>query len=279
MYKIFVLLIALTVLPAVAYSETYWGGELPYVKDTAVEAEVTLNGDTYSYSYTVHSGSGNTGNIWIFHIDIKQPQGGMKLSMDGADEPSIMAEPTVPVKLSRPGNWYPGLDYLSTAGWGGSLLSPGQSLTGLQMRSPGLPGIREFRIVPRLAPAPMESNIMAVVKATRKKASFFAKTIGPTAPPVDSEGAFNSMALLKKIDGYVNESVSLGWLTDAALADALRAKLAAAVQFMEADDGTQAKAKLIEFITLLDNSTASQRTSEVYGLLYYNAKYVRDYLK
>lgn len=273
MYKKLILLSALIVLPAAAYSETYWGGELPYVKDTAVEAEVTLDGGIYTYSYSVHSGFGNSGNIWRFRIDIQKPRNTMTLSMDTADEPYSFAElSTVPVKLSGPSNWRSGLDYMSTAGWGGSLLPPGQSLTGLQMTSPGLPGIREFRIQPRLAPAPMESNIAAVVKETKKNASLIAKTIGPTAPPRALSAMFDT------IGGYITESLNLGWLTDSALADSLRAKLTAVKQFVDADDGIQAKAALSEFMTLLDNSSASQRTKEGYGLLFYNAKYLKDRL-
>ena len=296
MNKKTVLLIAFLFLPVIANAETYWGGELPDVSDTTANAEVTLEGDTYTYSYSVHSSSANSGNIWRFRIDIKQARRGMELSNVGLvsglgymrhTSNNILSEPStpemVPVGMFSPIDWHSGLDIHGTTGWGAdddeNMILSGQSLSGFKITSHGLPGIREIRIEPDLIHPRVGTVTIDQINEVRGKASFFAKTIGPTAPPSDVENAFSPKALLEMIGGYIDESATLGWLTDAALANSLRAKLALVRTAMEADNPNQAKVVLGEVMALLANSTASQRTNEGYGLLYYNAKYLKDHLK
>ncbi|MFQ5433176.1 MAG: CARDB domain-containing protein, partial [Nitrospinota bacterium] len=292
MNKKSILLIAFLLLPVSVYGETYWGGELPDASDTVVNSEVTLDGDIYTFSYSLQSALSNTGEIKRFRVDIKQPRNGMELSSDGlVNGPSFLkrsaarflADPKVPdmvpVGMYSPDNWFSRLNKNGSAGWGGSLLSPGESLTGLQMTSHGLPGIREFRIEPKIEPPSVELAIPRLeIKAMRDKASFFAKTIGPTAPPATSNGFFNMPAMFDLIAGYITESVNLGWLTDTTLASSFSLKHNEAVQAMSANDPSLAKVKLGEFMTLLDNSSSAQRTKEAYSLLYFNAKYLKDNL-
>lgn len=51
-------------LPLTSFAETYWGGELPNISDTELKAEVILDGEIYTYTYTIISGATNTGQIW-----------------------------------------------------------------------------------------------------------------------------------------------------------------------------------------------------------------------
>ena len=282
MKKYIFLSIVLILFPATVYGETYWGGEVPTMSDTAVEAAVTPDGDIYTFSYSVHNGSGNTGNVRRFHIEITKPRGGMELSGEGLPSlpsRSIIGDEymvnTVPVGIFPPEGWWPGFHPDGYAWWGGPVYSPGQSLSGYQITSKGLPGIRNFWVEPELEISPYEISVEEEI-AFSYRVSFKGKTIGPTAPPVDSEGVFNPKTLFEMIAGYMDESVTLGWLIDNTFIIDLYAKLDAVRQAMDNNNPSLAKIKLGEFMALLDSSSASQRTSAGYGLLYFNAKYLLD---
>jgi hypothetical protein len=153
-------------LPVIIYAETYWGGELPNISNTQLKAKVTFAEEgIYTYSYTLVSGSANTGKIFFLDIDIKQPQGGVELSGEGIingphylqhASAQILSESTtpkmIPVGLWSPPNWISGLNVFGEAGWGGALLQPGVTLNGFQMTSRGIPSIRDFKIEPQLVP-------------------------------------------------------------------------------------------------------------------------------
>lgn len=100
------------------------------------------------------------------------------------------------------------------------------------------------------------------------------KTLGPTAPPK----YFDPKEFVDKIKGYVDESVGLGWLTDPALTNNLKKKLDLAKSYIEADDPSQAEELLREFMQEIEQASSVQRTSEAYGLLYFNAKYLVEQL-
>ena len=293
----------ITVLFVSAPAFARYTGTMPVPVFTDAGVQVVVGYDAveglYTYTYTITNPSSNTGEIWRFDIDIITPRYGMELSSSGLivqygaskltfDEIILFKgdpEPMVPVGIRVPVE----LERAGQIGWGGSIsnrgfagfygrpkILPGESLGGFEFYSRGLPGIRDIEIQPHwvmMLEGSAREEDAVTAREIDKELTVTKKTIGPTAPPYRKTNT-----LFDTIGGYINESVSLGWLTDAALADALRAKLAAAIQFMDANDGTQVKAKLVEFMTLLANSTASQRTNEGYGLLYYNAKYLHDRL-
>ena len=167
----FFVLVRFLILPVLVFAETYWGGELPDISNTQLKAEVSVTGDVYTYSYTIISGSSNTGQIWSFDVDIKQPEGGIELSGEGLVNGSgyrrhsaaqVLSEPTtpkmIPVGLWSPPNWNSGLSVTGNAGWGADddqdMIMPGQTLSGLRMNSRGLPGIKNFQIDPDIVPPP-----------------------------------------------------------------------------------------------------------------------------
>ena len=218
-------------LPVIIYADTYWGGALPNISDTKLKVEVTLDGDIYIYSYTIISSPTNTGEIWSFNIDIKQPQDGIKLSREGLvnghgyakhTSTQILSEPAtpkmVPVGLWSPPNWISGLTVFGQAGWNSRdakyRIYSGQSLSNFLITSRGLPGLRDFMIQPKLIPpsahetdlTPEES--LAMVKDVKDKVSFKGKTIGPTAPPAD----FKPIEFLNYIISLKHEVYNLGWI-------------------------------------------------------------------
>lgn len=107
-----------------------------------------------------------------------------------------------------------------------------------------------------------------------EKLAFHGKTLGPTAPP----RYMDYKAFLETIRGYINESVTLGWLIDPSLTNTLKTYLDTAAAYIDANDPTQAKTALQEFMITIEQASSAQRTSEAQGLLYFNAKYLKDTL-
>ncbi|MBI3610491.1 MAG: hypothetical protein HY204_07305 [Nitrospirae bacterium] len=223
------------ILPAIIYAETYWGGELPNISNTQLKAQVTLEGGVYTYSYTMSSGSANTGEIGSFDIDIKQPQGGVELSGEGLvngpgylkhTSAQVLSEPStprmLPIGFFSPPNWVSGPDVFGQAGWGAGdkgILLPGQNLGGFQMTSHGLPSIRDFRVEPELVPpsagdtgepplAPTPEESRAKIKEIEDKVAFKGQTIGPTAPPAN----FVALDFLTYLIDIKHQAQTLGWI-------------------------------------------------------------------
>lgn len=228
----------------------------------------------------------------VFDIDIKQPREGVELSGEGLvngpgylqyTSAQVLSEPTtpkmVPVGLFSPPNWNSGPDIFGQVGWGADddqyTILPGQNLNGFQITSRGLPGIRDFRIEPDLMPPSEESDItIEQIQEVEDKVAFFGKTIGPTAPPRDMD----FKAFLEAIRSYINESVTLGWLIDPTLTNTLKTYLDTTGAYIDANDPTQAKAVLQEFMSTIEQASSNQRTPEAQALLYFNAKYLKDTL-
>ena len=70
---LFLVMAVVAVFSGNAFSAIYWGGEIPYVTSTVVEASVTENAGEYTYSYTVKSGTANIGTIIYINLDISTP--------------------------------------------------------------------------------------------------------------------------------------------------------------------------------------------------------------
>src|SRR3989339_2153121 len=254
-------------LPVMIGAETYWGGELPNISNTQLKVEVTVVGDIYTYSYTIISDATNTGEIGTFDIDITQPKGGIELSGEGLvngpgylrhTSAHILSEPTspkmIPVGFFSPYDWVAGVNILGQAGWGSgykSIILPGQSLSGFQITSYGLPSIRDFRIEPELVPPSAgdteesgEPVSLEEYQAVEDKVAFTGKTIGPTAPPAD----FKAIDFLNYIISMKHEAFSLGWIDNKGIEQSLDAKLENAKKKLEQGNKNAAKNILGAFI-------------------------------
>jgi len=243
----------------------------------------------------------NTGEIGRFVVDVKRPSSGLLLSSEGLTFPFAIGTMTfdeyyqefnkssihiVPFGVRNPSGWMGSPQmYIHAASFGGkneeSLIQPGSALSGFEIISRGLPAIRKVVIDP--AWVFMVDDLEAVTPEEEKRAHevpeeirYHMKSIGPTAPPVDMHQNFTPKALLLDIGNYVYEARNLGWITDAALYDNLFTKYLEAKQAMHDNNLGQVIAVMGEFIDILNDSTASQRTSDAYGLLYYNAEYLRN---
>jgi len=271
---------------------------VPVFTKAGVGADVTYGSGTglYTFSYTITNPASNTGEIWSINIDIRQPRDGTVLSSAGLTIPhgfitdgfdDSVADfkgdfvPMVPVGIGVPPGWGGDVGARGFAGFfsrsGFPKILPGETKGGFQLISRGLPTIRSIEIQPWwiLQIQDFASDESAAIgRATTKSLKFRTKTIGPTAPPQD----LIPLQFLDTIQGYMDESVTLGWLRDPALVNTLRAKLNSVRSFIQANDPSSAKIALGEFMNLITQSTASQLTPEARGLLFYNAQYLKDQL-
>ena len=277
-----------------AYSATYWGGEVPYVTNTVVDALVSENAGEYTYSYTVKSGTANIGIIENIDLDISLPY----VTNPIADtlvsspcynknnnllsaEPPPEGKPFVPAVAYCPTNWDAMLaSRLGVLAWlsGYAPIKPGDVVSGFMVKSPGLPGIRTILFHPKTVAPGEESDItVEQIRALQEQVTYRVKTIGPVAPPVDAAGT--PIVFIDTLMGYVADSQTLGWLTDPAFAATLTAKLDAAKAEiyspnMNTDHSILATALLRDFMAMVQNASPSQMTFEAKGLLYYNAQFL-----
>jgi hypothetical protein len=270
---------------------------VPVFSSVGVKADIGYDPVTglYTYDYAISNPATNTGEIWEFDVDITQPKYGSTLSSDGLilsytiktqsfkNALSKMKKPAsmVPVGINVPSGWSGDITYRGTAGCysgeNSTNLAPGETKGGFQFISRGLPTIRSIEIQPwwiMIEDDSASDEGRTIAAATTKSLKYTTKTIGPTAPPLNLAPA----TFLDLIKSYIDESVTLGWLTDTTLTSTLKAKLESIPALIDANDPSSAKVVLGEMMNLINNSTSSQLTSEAKGLLYYNVQYLKNQL-
>ncbi|MBW2311639.1 MAG: hypothetical protein JRF35_11295 [Deltaproteobacteria bacterium] len=268
---------------------------VPVFTEIGVQAGVTYDSTTglYTYDYTITNPATNTGEIWNIDVDIRLPLGGKALSSEGLridntltfDEDLAIFKgdfvPMVPVGIQVPSGWGGGVGARGVAGFfsrtGFPNILPGETKAGFQLISRGLPTIRDIEIEPWwifMEQGSASEEGASIAREIEESLKVKKKTIGPTAPP----SALSFIVFLETIEVYLDESADLGWAVDAALINFLLGKLGDARSFIEADDPTKAKVALGEFMDRIENATPTQLTPEGRGLLFYNAKYLKEAL-
>lgn len=281
--------------------------ELPVLKTVLIQAEVSFSPATgiFTYSYTVTNLSTNKGQIGFIDIDISKVTGGAELSGEGlvnigsftehssklileqsqSASPAIPVVPMIPVGMTSPPNWIGGLSVGGTAGWGNTdepfRILPGESVSGYQLTSRGLPGIRAFDVAPHLdydnlpiEPPEEPEDLERYNKefdALHESVAAKGKTVGPTAPPAD----FKPVAFLTYIEGLKEEAVKLGWITSAGIANSLDVKLNAAKRALERGETITAKNILLALVNEVEAKTDKKHlTSEAVALMKFNTDFL-----
>jgi hypothetical protein len=270
---------------------------VPVFTNAGVGAEVTYGAGTnlYTYIYTITNPATNTGEIWSIDIDISLPRYSTILSSNGLTisrgtktqtfeevlSKRKNSEPMVPVGISVPSGWDGSLMNRGFAGFSSKNdlpnILPGETKGGFQLISRGLPTIRSVEIQPLWMMVVDDSatdESSTVGRAITKSLKFTTKTIGPTAPPE----SLIPITFLDTIQGYIDESVTLDWMSDSVLVSALKAKLDSVRSFIQADDPSSAKVVLGEIMDIINQATSSQLTNEARGLLFYNTQYLKNEL-
>ncbi|MEW6324048.1 MAG: hypothetical protein AB1515_01530 [Nitrospirota bacterium] len=298
---IFSFIIGLVGLTVTAFAETYWGGELPNIGETTLKTEMALTDGIYTYWYTITSGQTNTGQIWLFDIDITKPEGSVELSSEGLvngpgyarhSSALILSKPTtpkmIPVGLFSPPNWNSGVSVRGQCGWGANddqyMIFPGYTLSGFQITSRGLPGLRDFIIEPDIVPPSEEGEITGEqIKATRDNVAFKGKTLGPTAPPAQ----FVALDFLSYLIELKHQAGTLGWITNKGAENSLDVKLDQVKKKLEAGEPKAAANVLAAFLNEVNAQGCATHDGcpsgkhlrpEAWALLKFNAEYLRSQL-
>ena len=270
---------------------------IPVLRDVQIRAEARHDAARgwYVYAYTVSNPARNTGEIDGIEIDIQNPYGtrlaadGLTISRGGnpydyqQQYDRIKASPYwgrhlplfVPVGLKVPPRWNSGLKVTEVASMhpsaGYDSIKPGMSQGGFELTSYGLPAIRDVWFTPEWVF--MVADHDAVTLADREAAGqieqdikYQTVTLGPSG--VD-RGSFAHWNLLRD---DLARAIQLGWFPDAVLANALSTQLAAAREALETRDLYLTHQRLNALFATISASTPAQRTSEGYGLMYFNVK-------
>jgi hypothetical protein len=200
----------------------------------------------------------------------------------------ISSEATAPpVKVFGPSGWHlTDATADRNAMWWCSIhavpLSPGSRLQGLGFRTARLPAIREFVVNPDVFPyiealfadREAQGKLLEISEqaAIEDRYVLRTKTLGPLGPSPRSFAHWNTW------QADIAQAKQLGWISDPTLAATIEANVAVARQAVLAGDTATARAKLQAVIDAIQGSQPSQRTSEGYALVFFNAQYLRDHL-
>ena len=256
----------------------------------------------FTYGYKLVNPASNQLDIYRIDIDLTRSPDQIILSAQGlvngprygrhGSEYTLQRVPTVPIGITGPQGWI--YDIGETAGasqsyasWGPLeetfLVRPGNSLQGFDIKSYGLPGLREVRVYPWVLDyVPPDLTEWEQLDAFYSQFTFRTKTIGPVAPKIN----FVAIDFLNYLISLAHESFNLGWLKNAGTQQSLLAKLTNAKRQLENGNNTPAKNMIGAFLNELSGASCQELscpnnkplTSEAYALLFFNGQYLYDRL-
>lgn len=284
------------------------------LQDTKIKANVSLEGARmFHYSYAVTNGIRSEAGISLFSIDLAPSLKGMRLNGNGFPPNSFSPEvfhpgkdQPIPVGAFTPKDFMPLHEFLYprmtwgyaadqiAPGFGDTFLeeigrpdgiSPGETLRGFELFSHGLPGIRDYYLVPSFVkPRPPFSGTVIQPDVTDiyarnyynfvENTSVKGRTIGPTAPPEK----LIPLLYLFYLSDLKRQAQALGWLTGAGFIDELDRMLREIKERIQTDNSSGAVRELNSFIVSVETSyqNGEEITSEGWALLKFNAEYLRD---
>ena len=283
-----------------------WAGPIPAPLQGVIVSVSVHRASTgiFTYWYRVTNPQSNEGQIRSLRIEITRARADAVLSRDGlingprytryGSEAAFQRVPMVPVGITGPDNWSYGLGFddqnppRASAAWGSIdepfRISPGHSLEGFQLTSPGLPGIRTTEIEPGIDydNLPSEYSEEAKARQLRDSLIFVTVSVGPKAPPKD----FVPLEFLNYLITLLHQSRSNGWITRDGAQQSLLAKLINAKRKLEEGDSKVTKNLLNAFLNEVRADSCQQftcpgdkpLTSEAYALLFFNGQYLVERL-
>lgn len=270
---------------------------LPGVQGTVITGMVTASSDILTFQYTIANPVSSTGSIALVGLDVTQPPAALTLATNDLPPVANGFAPAISAALpnigqtvqavgtvaSAPSGWMvvPTTDARILWGAVSMLIGPGQTLSGFQVISHGLPGIRTFTAEPEIDigslnvtppsgdPADFQ-RYKADLQAVEAPSTTTGITVGPTAPPA----RFNAQSFLTVIQGFEGPAVQQGWIKNSGILNSLDQKLSAAAAALQRGDNNTAENVLGALINEVDAQAGKGLSSEAVALFKYNAQYL-----
>ena len=288
MRTIILLVLVVWCLPCYSQSLVY-----PFLYKIQINTEVSYDSSNkmFFYTYKLFNNQNNNGNIQEFNIDISRTNNSLLLDTIGLkfaseleegyflERYSAFSNKIVPVGVPTVPNQY------WTAMFSNSLrasvfadtlfVKPGNSVEGIVLMSKGLPGIRNFTVMPDFQDDlffsnPDDTTNTDDIDSIRQVINYYGITIGPTAPPIN----LIPTVWCDTLTSYANQSRSLGWIKDDATANKYLGYFSSAKTKFLQQDNVGARTVLLQVLKDVDIDSTANLTSEAYALISYNTKYL-----
>lgn len=158
-----------------------------------------------------------------------------------------------------------------------TLVRPGQTVTGFELRSEGLPSIVDAFVVgfipfdelPKFAHGEAPDSLPGT---TVLENSLKLRVLGPGLPPQD----FDPVTFLLRIIELKSEASTLGWIDQSGISNSLQAKLNAALESLKRGQTESARNQLQACLRELEAQKGKHLTADAVGLLGANLIYMLD---
>jgi len=288
------------------------GISVPSLTNVSITSSVTHDQTQgyFVYRYAVGSEAQNSGRIFQIVVDVSAPRGyalppengtfliptaaGARpfaefrnffaLFADfkknrGIHDDEFAGTLHVPFGQAVPAGWVGGLTIDGGAMFllsdGAQGIDPGMTQEGFELRSHGLPTLRDFRVSPYWIHAVEDHDAVTDeerIQAARIEANLDVAVValGPGWFQPGSAQHWNA------VRDDLARMRDLGWIADAAWGDAVAMLLAQARSALEAQDAALVRQRLQEMQASVDGSTTSQRRGEVADHLRENLRFLID---
>jgi len=261
---------------------------VPVFQNAQVQTQTTFDAASrfYTYGYTISNPATNTGQIVGIDVDITRSADSPPFGSSGLTIPigagsvsfdnfvSILAPinaPMVPVGITVPTGWNGLLGVAGFASFASASdrILPGQTKGGFALVSPGLPTIRQIKLIP--------DWVLVVASEATAEEEQLAQTIEDSLPIViptlgPSAVGPGSFAHWNQLRDDLNQAIQLGWVPGQGLATTLVNQLASARQAEDASDGTTAKLRLQPLRDAVSQATPGQIRQEARDLVLLNVQ-------
>jgi hypothetical protein len=275
--------------------------DYPNLKNVKVDSQVRYDqqNSMYFYTYDIFNSKSSIGEIFVLEIKLNLYTKLNKPDTTGlifANQfmqwsfreiyPSLKGR-IVPVGFPKiPSGWNGTLSHHTrSAGFNGfPNIAPGESLKGFEMMSRGLPSIRKFtarpsfdvdKYFPSIEDTSKNAMTIAEMDSIRNSLNYSGFTIGPSLPPVP----FSDRVFSDTLMSYTSQACNLKWIDNKGICQSLQTKLQNVQKQLGKGKTKTAINDLQAFLNEVGAQKGKHLTSEGYGLLYFNGKYLKQQLE
>lgn len=242
------------------------------VSGAQLNATGTMNGTTVTIRYGISAPGSVTGTVGFFRINLS---GGCAIANDLASQ-TTLASPE-----GWSGNIVPGIE-INWFGVPASQVRGGQTLGGFSITANGLIGRCPFQLQPivdttLLGIADPEADADLEAYYSQTQAALAALSVsGTTIGPVPAPPVFDRIGSLRSLLTEIDETYSLGWITNRGIQNSFTAKLRTALNALERGNIATATNVLGAFIHEVEAQAGKHLSPQAVVLLKVNTQYLID---